>query len=70
MFHCSDQSRQPTTSCYHSLHFTTSDIQINIIVVNTREMVYFMQQSVMKKLLEYFQSKKWFLMLCLYFCAS
>lgn len=52
MFHCSDQNRQPTTSCYHSSHLTKSGFQMKVIV-NTREMVPFMPQSVMKKLLNH-----------------
>lgn len=52
MFHCSDQNRQPTTSCYHSLHLTESGFQMKAIV-NTCEMILFMPQSVMKKLLNH-----------------
>lgn len=72
MFHCSDQNWQPTTSCYHSLHLTKSGIQINAIIVNTHEMVYFTLQSIKKMLLNTTSfNLKIFLMFCLYmFCTS
>lgn len=53
MFHCNDQNRQSTASCYHSLHLTKSGIQIKAIIVNTREMVHFTLQSVKKMLLNH-----------------